>query len=182
MKLVKLLGVAFLCTYLWGCASGAKMQNMVYQGDQKEYSEEIQNNLNLGEVAGGKKTNPAWTSQIGNESFAGAVKESLKLQGLYSETGKYRLEVQMLKVEQPFIGIDFKVTTHVQYKLINIATGDVVFDETIVAPYTAGFGDAVIAATRLRLANEGSGKENIAGLLSKLSELNIGSEEVSLHQ
>ena len=69
MKLVKFTFVLVVCSYLLGCASGAKMENMVFHGDQKEYSGEIQENMGLGEVSGGKKTNPAWTSEIDNEAF-----------------------------------------------------------------------------------------------------------------
>ena len=180
MKFIKVTFVLVMCSYLWGCASGAKMENMVFQGEKKEYSEEIQENLMLGEVSGGKKTNPAWTSEIDNEAFSGAVKESLKSQGLYSNNGKYRLEVKMLKVDQPLFGLDLKVTTHVRYILTHADSGAVVFDDTVIAPHTAGVGDALAAVKRLRLANEGSAQKNIEGLLSKLTELRIAPQEVSL--
>ncbi len=180
MKLIKFTFVAVVCSYLWGCASGAKMENMVYHGDKKAYSSEIQENMALGNVSGGKKTNPAWTSEIDNVAFSGAVKESLKSQGLYSENGKYRLEVKMLKVDQPLFGLDLEVTTHVQYILTRVDTGAVVFDETVVAPHTAGISDAFAAVKRLRLANEGSAQKNIEGLLNKLSELHIEKQEISL--
>jgi hypothetical protein len=180
MKLLKLILVLAACSYLFGCASGAKMENMVYQGDQKNYPEEIQKNVALGEVSGGKKTNPAWTSEIDNEAFSGAVRNSLESQGLYSDSGKYRLKVEMLKVDQPLFGIDLKVTTHVQYTLTNVESGKVVIDETVITPHTAGFGDAMAAVKRLRLANEGSAQKNIEGLLNLLSELNIDSRQISL--
>lgn len=156
------------------------MENMVFQGNQKEYTAEIQSNLALGEVSGGKKTNPAWTSEIDNDAFSGAVRESLRSQGLYSDDGKFQLQVEMLKVDQPLFGINFEVTTHVRYILSNSDSNAVVFDETVVTPHTAGVGDAVIGVKRLRLANEGSARKNIEGLLSKLSELRIGPTQVSL--
>ncbi len=180
MKLIKIVSVLVVCTYLWGCASGAKMENMVFQGDQKEYPAELQENLELGDVSGGKKTNPLWTSEIDNNAFSGAVKESLSSQGLYSEDGKYRLEVNLLKVDQPLFGLNFKVTTHVQYMLTNTDSGAVVFDNTVVAPHTASVGDAFVGIKRLRLANEGSAKKNIEELLSKLSDLQIEPLEISL--
>lgn len=180
MKLVKFTFVLVVCAYLLGCASGAKMENMVFHGDQKEYSGEIQENMGLGEVSGGKKTNPAWTSEIDNEAFSGAVKESLISQGLYSANGKYRLEVSMLKVDQPIFGLDLEVTTYVRYILTSVDSGAVVFDETVIAPYTAGVGDAFVGVKRLRLANEGSAQKNIEGMLKKLSELRIEPKEISL--
>ena len=156
------------------------MENMVFHGDKKEYSGEIQENMGLGEVSGGKKTNPAWTSEIDNEAFSGAVKESLKSQGLYSDNGKYRLVIKMLKVDQPLFGLNLKVTTHVQYILTNADNGTVIFNDTVIAPHTAGVGDAFVAVKRLRLANEGSAQKNIEGLLNKLSGLRIQPQEISL--
>lgn len=180
MKFIKLTIMVFACAYLWGCASGAKMENMVFHGDQNEYVDEIKQNMSLGEVSGGKKTNPAWTSEIDNESFSGAVKESLKSQGLYSDNGNYSLKVQMLEVDQPMFGMSFEVTTHVQYILTDVRNGKVVLDEVVVAPYTATMSDAFLGATRLRLANEGAAKKNIEGLPEKLSELDIKASQVWL--
>ncbi len=62
-----------------------------------------------------KKTNPLWTSEISSEAFSGAVRGSLQAQGLLSDDGRYKLVVNMLKVDQPIFGLDFEVTTHVQY-------------------------------------------------------------------
>ncbi len=180
MKFIRVTFVLIICSYLWGCASGAKMENMVFHGEQKEYSGEMKENLGLGEVSGGEKTNPAWTSEIDNEAFSGAVKKSLKSQGLYSDNGKYQLEVKMLKVDQPLFGLNLEVTTHVRYILSNTDNGSVVFDDTVIAPHTAGVGDAFAAVKRLRLANEGSAQKNIEGLLNKLTELRIELQGISL--
>ena len=80
-------------------------------------------------------------------------------------------------------GLDFEVTTHVRYILTDRENkGTVVLNETVVTPYTATIGDAFAAIKRLRLANEGSGKANIQGLLDKLSELQIQPGDVSLTQ
>jgi len=80
-------------------------------------------------------------------------------------------------------GLDFEVTTHVRYILTDSDNnGAVVLNETVVTPYTATIGDAFAAIKRLRLANEGSGKANIQGLLDKLSELRIQPANISLAQ
>ena len=179
MKIIKYGALFTLSIYLLGCASGAKMENMVFQGEQKPYPAELQNNLVVGGISGGKKTNPAWKSEIDNESFSGAVISSLQSQGLYSSDGKYRLDVRMLKVEQPLFGLNLKVTTHVRYILTDKRSSEVVFDDTVISPHTAGLDDAFAAVKRLRLANEGSAMKNIERLLDKLSELNIGSQEIS---
>lgn len=178
----RILVVLAALLYLSGCASGAKMGNMVYDGPMKEFDTSLANNLGVSTVAGGEETNPAWTSEIDNDAFAGALKQSLRNQGLLSGTGRYQLEAHLQEVDQPMFGLDFEVTTHVNYILTDRETNAVVLNETIVTPYTATVGDAFVAIKRLRLANEGSGKANIAGLLDKLSELRIAPGQISLGQ
>lgn len=166
--------------YLSGCASGAQMGNMVYDGPDKAFDTTLKSNVGVSSVTGGEETNPAWTSEIDNSAFAGALNQSLKNQGLLSENGRYQLKALMLEVDQPMFGLDFEVITHVRYILTDSENnGAVVLDETIIAPYTATIGDSFMAIKRLRLANEGSGKANIAGLLDKLSELQIKPGEIS---
>ncbi|WP_323751421.1 hypothetical protein [Marinobacter sp.] len=183
MNLLRFLVIAASAIYLSGCASGAKMDNMIYDGPAKIYDAELENNMGISNVTGGTKTNPAWTSEIDNNAFSGAIKESLLQQGLLSGKGRYQLEVILLEVVQPLFGLDFTVTTHVKYLLTDRENnGAVVMNETIVAPYTATFGDAFAAIKRLRLANEGSGKANIASLLAALSELEIKPGDIYLSQ
>lgn len=180
MKSIQLSFVLVICVYLLGCASGAKMENMEFQGNQKTYPQTLKDNIEVAEVSGGKKTNPAWTSQISNEAFSGALKNTLISQGLFSVNGKYQLDVQMIKVEQPMFGFDLQVITEVRYTLSNRENSKVVMEEVISAPYTATVSDSFVATDRLRLANEGSAKQNIEYLLNKLSELKIDAQEISL--
>ena len=77
-------------------------------------------------------------------------------------------------------GMNLTVTTYVNYVLTDSSNNTVILNETIEAPYTATVGDSFAAIKRLRLANEGSGKENIKGLLEKLSALKINPNQVSL--
>jgi hypothetical protein len=180
MNFIKSALILITALYLTGCASGAKMEAMIYQGDQKQYDEKLTKEMNVGSVSGGEETNPAWTSEISDEAFSGALKESLKKQGLFSESGKYKLEVKMLKVDQPMFGLDLTVTTHIQYILKDTQSNRTIMDETIVAEHTATFSDAFAAITRLRLANEGSGLKNIEGVLKKLTGLKIAPQNISL--
>jgi uncharacterized protein YlaN (UPF0358 family) len=179
----RILAALAVLLYLTGCASGAKMGNMVYEGPVKAYDTALQSNVDVTNVSGGEKTNPAWTSEIDNDAFAGALKQTLQKQGLLSGSGRYQLEALLLEVDQPMFGLDFEVTTRVRYILTDRENNDaVILNETIAAPYTATISDAFAAIKRLRLANEGSGKANIEGLVEKLSELNIEPGEISLAQ
>lgn len=180
MKIIKSASILIVCGFVFGCASPAKMENMVYHGGQKTYTKELQKNVHVASVSGGQKTNAAWTSEIDNDAFQGALKQSLLTQGLLSDNGRYKLEVSLLKVDQPMFGFDMTVTTHVQYKLTDVKQNSVVLSETVVAPHTATVGDAFAAVKRLRLANEGSGAKNIEEFLEKLSKLKIKPKQITL--
>ena len=65
-------------------------------------------------------------------------------------------------------GFNFTVTSTADYLLRNNETKDVTFNEKIFTPYTASFGDAVYGPNRLKLANEGSIRENIRQFVEKL--------------
>jgi hypothetical protein len=173
-----------LITMLFGCASGAKMESMVYNGLEKTYDEALKTEVAVETVFGGKNTNPLWASKISNDAFNGAVKMSLTNQGLYSETGRYQLNVILLNVRQPLFGFDLTVTMHARYILSDTQGKQdqrvVIFDENVVSSHTATLGDSFVGAKRLRLANEGSGMNNIEKFLALLSELQITSAEISL--
>ncbi|MCY1536179.1 hypothetical protein D9M68_716240 [compost metagenome] len=97
-----------------------------------------------------------------------------------SEKTAYSLRANLVSVEQPLFGFNFTVTSVVEYSLVDNASGDVVWHETLQAPFTAGVGDAFYGVTRLRLANEGSARENISTLLKRLATLNLAQGQVSL--
>lgn len=132
----------------------------------------LEKNIAVNAVAGGKKTNPAWTSEIDDVAFRGALEDSLKSRGLLAESGgKYQLEVKMLSVKQPLFGLDMTVGTKIQYILKDTTSGKTVLDKTVDAEHTATVGDAFAAVKRLRLANEGSAKVNIGKFIDELEKL-----------
>ncbi|HCA26831.1 MAG TPA: hypothetical protein DEP05_04185 [Betaproteobacteria bacterium] len=177
----KVVLLSILVVSLYGCASGAKFGNMAYtESIGMKYDKALKHDVGLSTVAGGEQTNPLWTSQISNEAFKKAVEMSLSSQGLLSQNGRYQLKVKLAEIDQPMFGLDFTVTTHVNYILMDTKTNKVIFNDTIVSPYTASVGEAFLAVKRLRLANEGSAKQNIEDLLKKLSSLHISTGEVNL--
>ena len=135
----------------------------------------MKNAIALKEVTGGEETNPMWTSEVGSQEFKKALEESLRrtqLLTLPNTVGKYNLSVNLEKVDQPMFGFSFTVTSTTNYLLRNNETNDITFDQKISAPYTATFGDAAYGPTRLKLANEGSIRENIRQFIEKLLLLN----------
>jgi hypothetical protein len=134
-------------------------------------------------VHGGEDTNPLWTSQIGNNEFRGALENSLLAARLLESVkgkGRYSLEAKLMSVDQPFIGTSFTVTTNIRYVLRDLKSDKVVYEENILAPYTATMSDALYGVERLRLANEGSARENISRLIARLYQLNIQAGEITI--
>jgi hypothetical protein len=134
-------------------------------------------------VYGGEETNPLWMSQIGNNAFRGALEDSLLAARLLERVegkGIYSLEVKLMSVDQPFIGASFTVTTNIRYILRHVKSDKVIFEENILAPYTATMSDALYGVERLRLANEGSARENISRLIARLYQLNIQDRDITI--
>lgn len=172
--------------FLGGCASPARMDMMIAQ-DQGlvgylDRETPLRKNISVDSVFGGEKTNPLWTSEIGNEQFREALVLSLRNAGLLKRDGEaeYELSATLLEVEQPLFGISLTVTTRIKYLLVAREGRKLLFEEEIVAPYTATFQDSALAIERLKLANEGSARSNIEVLIRKLYQLNVGKEAIDV--
>jgi hypothetical protein len=165
--------------FLGGCVSGATAQGMtVKAADLKTPAgPEVAQSVAVGVVTGGEKTDAMWgVSQIDNPAFKRALVSSLRKAGLLSDNphAKYVVTAELIALKQPFFGMDMKVTSRIRYTLKDTATGAVVLDEEVIAPYTATVGDAFVGAQRLRLANEGSARKSIATLIAKLEAATRG--------
>ena len=116
-----------------------------------------------------KSLNAMWTSQVGDREFRAALVESLRLAGLLAEgPAPYTLKAMLVSLQQPMFGLDMTVTATVQYAVTDAKTGAVVWQEAVATPHTATVGDAFAGTTRLRLANEGAMRKNIAVVVEKL--------------
>lgn len=187
MPMFRLLFACVFAIALTGCASSAKIEGMTVSDSQAQtlpFDKPLHDNLLISEVNGGESTNPLWTSEIDGSAFQSALQQSLVNAGLLSSSSQapYVLHANLLRVDQPMFGLDFKVTTEVEYSLVESAGGKVLFREVLRTPFTAGIGDAFFGVKRLRLANEGAAKENIAALLKRLSALKVEASQVSLSQ
>lgn len=170
MKLLRPPAAIFCCAYLAACAAPAQMENMVYWGPEKVYAEELRNNVEVVSVTGGEETNPMLTSEISSEAFSAALVETLREQDLIGDGRLYALTVEIQEVEQPAVGLDMQVITHVRYTLTETTSDQVVFDELISAGYLAVFDEAFAGTKRLKIANEKSAKKNIETFLERLSQ------------
>lgn len=183
MNLIKLSTVIIAGALLFGCASPAQVENMKVDASvNMSFDKNLNNSIEVNKVGGGEETNPMWTSEIGSVEFEAALKSSLKSLYLLSQKSQptYELSASLMDVDQPIGGLDMEVTSSIRYLLVEKSSKNIILDETIVAPYTATFGDAFSGVERLRMANEGSAKTSITKFLEKLSELKIDRSNIEL--
>lgn len=111
-------------------------------------------------ASGGSETNPLWASQVSNEALESAVRQSLQAAGYMGEEGQpITVQVSLMGLDQPGMGIDFNVTSRVRYV---VRQGDrEIYNQTIEAVGRGTMGDAFVGTERLRIANEKSIQENI---------------------
>ncbi len=164
------LFVLCVAASLAACASPAKVSAMVGMPTvQLAANSPLKQSVQVTSVLGGKDTNPLWTSQVGNGEFQQALQETLSQQGMLSAMGaRYRLEVALVELKQPFIGLTYTVTSSVHYTLKESASGRVAFDQTVTVDGMATVSDAFAGVERLRLANENSIKNNLSKFLDQL--------------
>lgn len=165
-----ILSIIFVAyTSLNGCASPAETQAMIVSPDASiGQNPKLKGKVALGNIAGGQETNPLWTSQVDNQSFTEALRGSLNAFGYLagnSAAASYKVDANLMSLVQPAFGLTLDVKSNIQY---TVATGNTIKEHIIEATGSAGFSDAAVAITRLRLANERSIKENITLFLKQL--------------
>jgi hypothetical protein len=156
---------------LAGCASSADPTAMTVapQASEKAFPERLQHAMCVRNVTGGEPTNPLWASKVDNDGFKTALGTSLGSAGLTAPSDKcaYPVDVNLLGLSQPTIGLDMTVTSHVNYKVYDSSGAPYLLD-TVDAPFTATMSDAFVGVERLKLANEGSIRESIKQFFDKL--------------
>lgn len=173
MRIFRSLCVTIVTVAMFGCAAPASRDNMsITSTDRYLYSADkpLSKKVSLGHVTGGEETNPAWTSEIGNEQFASALRDSLETAKLLNSAAlsTYVLDANLIEVDQPIFGLTFTVNTTVEYTLREKITKDVVLQKTFNAAGTATTGDAFVGVKRLKVATERSAQENIKRIIDVL--------------
>lgn len=161
-----------MALFLANCASAAKpgaMMAPLEEGRLIAQSSPAFQSMSVADIAGGKETSPLWKSNVSNEDFAEALRQSLSAHTMLAiNDAKYGVAAELVEVKQPLIGLSFTVTTTVKYTVSSQASGQTIFETEIVSPYTAKMSDAFVGVERLRLANEGSIRENITQFIDVL--------------
>lgn len=177
---MKNLIIAMCVLSLAACAAASKPGAMVANVTEAtiiQDTSQLHENVTVGEVGGGKDTNPLWASKVSSVDFAEALRQTFAAHAmLATDEGDYRLDAELVKLKQPFAGFNMTVTSIVDYTLTHVESGEVVLEETVETAYTAKAGDAFMGVKRLQLANEGSIKGNISTLIEKMIAAVDGAE------
>jgi len=172
LRFTHVLVGCFALAGLAACSSGANVGAMTVSVAPDQIvadNSPIRKAIAVGTVTGGQENNPMLASKVSNGNFKTALENSLALSVLKGDAGApYMLDAKLVTLEQPLMGFDMTVTSTVEYTLLTTGKSDPVMHETVVAPYTAKIGEAFLGVERLRLANEGSIRENIKEIVARL--------------
>ena len=170
------IAVALLAdaSFLTGCATASKSDAMVAPAVAVTHTSSSDVSV---AVSGGKETTKMGASQISDDAFAQALRDSITKAGLFKAVadtgGRYKLSAFIGKVDQPMMGFSMTVKMEVSYSLIDTASGKTVWTKNIASEHTAKPSEAFAGVTRLRLANEGAAKDNIQQALTELSTMQL---------
>lgn len=178
MKTLRLIPLLFLIFMMIDCAFSPSLVNMIPITTQYQFSN-TNKTITLNMIYGGEESDPMFKgSRIDNASYMGALLQSLTNSNLFSKINPsgnpdYYLDVMIISQNQPFAGFNMTVTLLVRYTIINGKDNTQIWQKDISSKYTAAFGDALVGATRLNKANEGSVRENIRNFLEEISKLKL---------
>ena len=177
MKTRTLTGVLLLATALFfgGCATPTQPTAMVATpiGSVTKHTQSLSIN-----VTGGSKTSAAGASKISDTDFAEALRQSITQSGLFAkispaDQADYRLDLQIVRLDQPMIGFSMTVTVEVTWTLARQSDHQIIWQKSITSTYTAKTGEAFAGVTRLRLATEGAARLNIQDAIGQMGALNL---------
>lgn len=127
-------------------------------------------------ATGGSETSSAGASQISNAAIVESVAQTIRQSGLFAQVAAqgapYRLEVHLVRLEQPMFGATFTVHLEMNWRLLD-AMGNPLWQKAVQSAGTATMGDAFVGVTRLRLANENALRLNIRDALTQIGSLEL---------
>jgi len=174
-SLFGIAAVILTSSMLGGCASPSTALGMTPTAIQTTNKHAQSVSLTVG---GGKETSATGKSQISDAAFADAISNAITSSKVFSSVikgsgGDTVLTVTIFNIDQPSFGFSFTVKMEAGWTLKRADTGAVIWQESIKSEHTATTSDAFVAIERLRLANEGAAKSNIAEALRKISALDF---------
>ncbi|MDP3460038.1 MAG: hypothetical protein Q8S09_12270 [Hyphomonas sp.] len=161
MKLLKIAALATAAALAACSTNPAKLVPEVARAEQRfDSGVEVR-------VSGAKPTIAS------NEDIQAAVETAIVNSGLFASAGEldYVLSADVLSIENPLMGVDLESKVRVAWSLRLRAQSEPVWKQQITSAATAKFGDHLVAAKRIAIANERAIAENSLSAVEQLSEL-----------
>ena len=174
--------VLALAALLGGCGTPAEPDRMSLRAAERLQlrswiPEALRGQIRLGKVEGGAETGRYWGSKISDESLRIALDESLRGVGLAAvmpEGGRFELQARLMKLEQPKVAADVTVALYMQYRLVERASGKLVYERQMRLVQTTPLDAAWLDMNeRLRLANQAALHQSLEALVRELIELRL---------
>lgn len=169
MRFLRFLVLTVLVLPLAACSSRPEAMVASAPADARGlvHSSPLFLSTGVGTVVTAKEQGKSWEF-VSEGLFREGLQQSLGATGLLAtdRPPTYVVDVVLVDTDQPIFGVDFTVTSTIDYTIRDKRTDSPVFKERIVAPFTAKFSEAFLGAERARVANEGSMRANIEKFLS----------------
>ncbi len=157
---------------LSGCASTATREAMLVGAPATRnypYSVSVQ-------TRGGTETSATTGSTVSNEELKAAVEGSITQSKLFKSVvqggnGDYEITVIVTQLTKPVFGASFTVEMEAGWALTKVSDKAVVLRKVVKSAHTATLDDAIVGATRMRIAVEGAARKNIAQGLQAIADL-----------
>jgi hypothetical protein len=162
-KILVVLG--FIAPALAACATPAAMT--VDNGAVISAGPKYRNAMAIRSVTGGQVMNALTIMGVANEPFQAALEGSLAANGFLARSGtpKFYIDVRIVNLDQPIIGLDLDVTANVSYE---VSGAGITLTYPVRTTARATFSDSPIAVDRMRIAHERTMQENIRQFLQAL--------------
>jgi len=127
-------------------------------------------------VRGGQPTSDVEGANLGDADLKAATEATLVNARAFQRVGddpgaRYLLSATIVHVARPVFGTSFTVDVDVGWSLLDRAQGKVLLRKGITTSGTATMSDAVVGATRGRMALEAATRANLEQLLRELAKM-----------
>jgi len=169
------LAVAASALILGGCAAPADRSAMTPQN--LTVSKHYPHSLGI-QTSGGAETNAIPGANISNADLKAAIEAAVSQSKLFNtvvqgSNGDYELSVRMTSLSKPLFGATFTVEMETAWSLTKTSDRSVAMRKAIKSSGSATIGDAIVGATRMRMAVEAASRNSIEQGLNSIAELNL---------
>lgn len=178
-RVILAIGALVVLAALGGCATPAQHAQMVPPAPvvaRDRAPSPLHQAISIGNVGGGEATNPLMYSTVEDGELREALRLALSRSGFLSgpqRPAPLRLDAFLLELKHPFAGFTTDVDAFIRYTLSRVADGRVLFDDIVVSSFSLSASDVFYGVERLRLANEGAIRNNLAELVRRLETVDV---------